>query len=144
MRNKASSISLSDTTYRSIWIWAFLLLTVLITQVGCEGAAGPDGDNAFLSDTLAPVVEWIEPLAGAEVDSLVTLSIIATDDQAVNRVMFYVAGWEFKAELIDSMSGSYQSTWNSSNYPNGPYPLTAQVWDDARNHSTTPVIVVWR
>lgn len=120
------------------------LFATLSTQVGCEGPAGTDGDNAFLSDTLAPLIAWIEPLAGIQVDSLVTLSLIATDDQEVSRVIFYVAGWEFRGVLVDSTTGLYRTTWNSTHYPGGPYPLMAHAWDDARNLATSPVFVVWK
>jgi hypothetical protein len=120
---------------------AFSFCTILF---GCTGVAGPDGDDAVISDTLSPVIKWLLPEAGSEVDSIEIISVSATDDQIIRRVVIYIAGWEASAELIDSTLGLYRYNWNSSDFPVGPYPLMAKAWDESSNQSSTPVVLVWK
>ncbi len=137
----------SKNIYRSgfrIAIIHYLTMTVVtLLLFGCTGATGPDGDNAVIADTLAPVIEWLLPESGSDVDSIETLSVYARDDQGIRRVVFYIAGWEAEGQLVDSAMALYSYNWDSSDYPIGPYPLVAKAWDVSSNLSTTPVIFVW-
>lgn len=110
--------------------------------IGCMGQTGPDGEDAFLADSLAPQIRWLTPPPGSVIDSTVTVSAEATDDQGIWRLVFYIAGFEFQGSLIDSASGVYHYTWHAELFPDGPYPMMARAWDDARNMATTPVIQV--
>lgn len=112
---------------------------------GCQGPAGPDGDNATLADSLPPVVQWLEPTAWAVVDSLVELRAKVTDDQGIWRVRFFVAGLEYPGELkdgADSTAHIYSYKWHATYFPAGDYPLSARAYDHARNQTTTPEIMV--
>lgn len=110
--------------------------------ISCAGPTGSAGDDARLLDSLPPVIEWITPAAGDTVDTLVTLSVRATDDRGVYRVAFYIAGFEFDPQLADSAGGIYRYEWNARRYPEGPYPLTAMVWDLSRQIGSTPTLLV--
>lgn len=109
----------------------------------CRGPAGSDGSDAVLTDSLPPRIEWLAPPAGAVVDSAVVLQARAADDQGIYRVSFYIAGFEFPAELTDSAQGVYSYRWQARRYPAGPYPLLGRVWDDARQIGSTHVRVVY-
>ncbi|MDP8240297.1 MAG: Ig-like domain-containing protein [Candidatus Hatepunaea meridiana] len=120
------------------------LVSIIISLwiIGCEGPTGAPGDNAELADSLAPQIEWISPEPGLVIDSAVTLSVRASDDDAVRQMSFYIAGLEFSGILIDSAQGIYEFEWLAKNWEEGPYTLMARVWDRARNCATTPVIFV--
>ena len=110
--------------------------------VGCQGPAGPDGDDAFLSDSLAPVIEWLSPQPGVVIDSGATLTAHVTDDRVVWQMLFYIGGLKYDGVLTDSSAGIYSYRWNATRWPEGPYPLMARARDGDRNTSTTPVIIV--
>ena len=110
--------------------------------VGCNGPVGPDGDDAFLIDSLSPVIEWISPAQGLITSDTVTLTARATDDHGIWRMVFYIAGFEEVGELVDSAAGIYEYTWIVNTYPDAPYPLMARAWDTSRNMATTPVVLV--
>ena len=105
---------------------------------------GPDGDDAVLADSTAPLIEWIAPEAGTEVDGVVILTAYADDDQGIWKMSFYIAGFEVEGVLTDSTGGIYTYSWNTESYREGPYPLMARAKDAARNQSTTPVVIVWK
>ena len=113
-----------------------------ICYLGCQGPAGPDGDDAVLIDSLAPVLTWLTPEPGLAIDSAATLSAKVTDDRDVSQMVFFIAGFEFTGTLTDTSSGIYIYEWSARLWPEGPYPLMARAWDDARNSAATPVVIV--
>ena len=115
---------------------------IIVCLAGCVGPSGPDGDNAFLQDSMAPTIDWISPEPDSIIDSSVTLSASVFDDQYVKRMSFYIAGFEFAGSLVDSVEGIYIYEWQALLWPEGPYPLMARAWDDAKNVATTPMILV--
>jgi len=118
--------------------------SLCVWMMSCEGPAGPDGDNAILTDSLAPVIEWLSPEPGSVSADTVILSAKVTDDQGVNMMMFYISGFEFGDTLVDvdSIEGIYTYEWLTQTWPEGPYPLMARALDNARNCATTPIILV--
>lgn len=126
------------------WI-IFTFATVLLINlfgVGCNGPAGPDGDDSFLIDSLAPLIEWISPDQGLVTSDTVIISARATDDKEIWRMVFYIAGFEEVGVLVDSATGIYEHRWAVNTFPDGPYPLMARAWDASRNMATTPVVMV--
>ena len=128
---------------RESFIVAMLAIVALWFFSACQGPAGPDGTDSHISDSLPPQIEWMSPAPGSEIDSLVLLQVRAVDNSGVYRVVFYIAGFEFAAELTDSTSGIYSLNWNAANYPEGPYPLMSRAWDESRQTGTTPVRVIY-
>jgi len=128
---------------RYITIVAPTVISIIIACLaGCKGPSGPDGENAFLTDSLAPTIEWISPEPDGMVDSSVTLSAKVFDDQGVKRMSFFIANIEFAGSLVDTVEGIYTYEWLSLHWPEGPYPLMARALDDARNVAITPIIFV--
>jgi len=123
----------------------FIVITAIslcLIGISCKGPSGPDGDDAFLIDSLPPQVEWLEPEPGVVSEDMLILSAKAKDERGVWRMVFYVGGFEQKGTLIDTTAGIYQYQWLAKLYPEGPYPLMARAWDAARNMATTPVVLV--
>ena len=128
------------------WIYPDSVVAIFaifaFTQLGCQGPAGPDGDDAVLADSLAPVLTWLTPEPGLVIDNGTTLSAQVSDDQGISQMVFYIAGFEFPGILTDTLTGIYSYEWSARLWPEGPYPLMARAWDSARNSATAPVVIV--
>ncbi len=120
----------------------FTSTIALMIHSGCQGPTGPDGDDSFLQDSLAPEIEWLAPQSGEIEADTILLSAKATDDVEIWKMVFFIAGAERQGTLVDTSAGEYQFEWLAYLYPEGPYPLMARAWDKSRNMSTTPVILV--
>ena len=120
-----------------------LTITLSFTLLlGCEGPSGLEGSDAVITDSLPPVIEWIEPESGTFIDSTVHLKARVTDDQGVLRVSFFVARYEFSGELEDTLNSQYSFTLDLSNWLGGPYPVSARAWDVHRNTTASPDIMI--
>lgn len=135
---------LKSMKYITIFLYRISLSAIIIgvALVGCTGPAGPDGDDASVADSLAPRIEWLSPETGAIIDSAVVLTAIATDDKELWKMIFYIAGFDFNGELIDSVNGVFEYRWDTVHWPEGPYPLMARAWDTARNHTSTQTVLI--
>jgi len=122
---------------------SIVLSVLLMLSIGCQGPAGPDGDEAILDDPVSPVILWLAPAAGDTINGVDTLRVIASDNLKVLRLTFFIAGFEYAGSLIDSSAGMYELIWETDHWPSGPYPLMVRVWDEARNDAETPVVIVY-
>jgi len=131
---------------------AALLSVAMVWWSGCQGPAGSDGHDAALPDSLSPVIEWLSPTPGTVVDTAVTLLVRAYDrvgreggvvaDTAAWRTSFYLAGMEYSGEPVDTGAFLFRYHWAAEHYPEAPYPVSARVWDYARNSAGTPTIIL--
>ncbi|MFN3821487.1 MAG: hypothetical protein ACK4OO_04065 [bacterium] len=140
-------ISRSHNAVRVFFLIFGTALAFIIGGVwGCKGKTGPAGADAFLSDTLPPWVEWISPLAGGEVDSLLFLIVKAGDDQGIREVIFSIGGWEVTPDSSRPSTPppliEFFYTWKCSSFPEGDYPIVAIVWDLSYHFSRTPTLWV--
>jgi hypothetical protein len=126
-----------------------IIIVAAYIFISCQGPTGVDGDDAFIADTLSPVIEWQFPNNGDSLfttiepqDTSIVLSAIATDDNVIRQMVFYCGGYEQKGILVDSATGTYNFDWHYGLYPIGPYPLMARCWDEAGNMSTSRIIQV--
>jgi hypothetical protein len=94
--------------------------------------------DASTADTTAPSVAVLSPTDGASVAGTQTLSVDATDDQAVVGVQFKVDGGNVGSELT---SPPYTTQWNTMLVANGAHIVTAVARDFAGNVTTAPVTV---
>ena len=121
---------------------AVILIFFILFASSCYGPTGPDGQDAILSDSLAPVIEWIYPSPGQfNVDTLV-LRARVIDDQQIWKVIFYTGGFDHQTVILDSTEGIYEYAWPLYLYPTGPYPIMARAWDISRNVAVTPVFII--
>ncbi len=119
-----------------------MLIALAMTFMGCNGATGPDGDDAMVLDSIPPFIEWIIPTQDTTLTGSFDLLVKAGDDKGIWRLVFYVGGHDFESVLIDSTNGIYGFNWEVSLFPTAPYPVLARVWDDYRNRSSTQTILV--
>jgi len=129
-------------SFKQIAIAILLSAILLILGTACQGPAGPDGKDSRLTDSLPPQIEWISPEPGVEVDSSLLIQVHAFDNIGVYRVSIYIAGFEYAGNLVDTAAGVFSILWESGNFPEGPYPLMARVWDESRQTGTTPVRII--
>ena len=89
--------------------------------------------NTSFIEMTVPTVSLSEPLEGALVREAVTLSALASDDVAIDRVEFFANG-----SLIGTdYTAPYNIIWDSSGIADGPVTLTARAVDVATNATTS-------
>lgn len=82
------------------------------------------------SDITPPTVSITAPAQGATVRGAVTISAIATDDTAVNRVEFFVGNAVVGADTTGT-SNSYSISWDSASVADGNVSITARAYDSS-------------
>ncbi|UFS69120.1 Ig-like domain-containing protein [Geomonas sp. RF6] len=96
---------------------------------GNVSAAGSATVTITLPDTTAPAVSLTLSNSGSTVSGTVNVSLAATDDTAVARLVLYVNG---KMQGSSNMS-SFNMEWNSTSVADGSYTFTAKAFDAAGN-----------
>ncbi|MCU1677292.1 MAG: polysaccharide deacetylase [Frankiales bacterium] len=98
-----------------------------------------DGQNNTVSnsvplDTQNPTVTVTAPANGGTVHgTTATLAATASDDDAVNQVLFYVNGIEVGATNV----APYEIPWDSTTVPDGPITVTSKAIDLSGNVGTS-------
>jgi hypothetical protein len=90
------------------------------------------------NDLIPPTVIVTGPSSGAVVSGTVTLSADATDNRAVDRVLFYVGT---RYITYDSRA-PYSVNFNSLNLPNGTYSVTAKAYDTTGNFTVSQGVTI--
>lgn len=90
------------------------------------------------ADTTPPQVTITSPTPGATLSGGVKLTVAATDDVGVDRVVYYLEEGGFAAET----RAPFETTWITSFEPDGPYTLTAVAFDAAGNRSAPSSVQV--
>ncbi len=90
------------------------------------------------SEINAPTVDFISPIAGAILSGTVTLTATSSDDTAVVGVFFAVNG---SPVGVEDLTAPYQTTLNTTTYPNGTYILKATTRDPYGNNSNKTISV---
>jgi hypothetical protein len=122
-----------DAVYRRLkWmVPLFLLLVTGLVVMGCE-------DNTVEGDREPPTVQVTSPAANAEVTGEVTISVSASDNEAVTRVDFYVDG-----DVLESKSQApWIHSWDSGEAPEGETVIYARAYDAEENEGASDPIVV--
>ena len=103
-------------------------------------SAGNSGSAAILVtlDNTPPDVALTSPAPGAFVRGTVLLDAIASDNNGMKRVEFYVDG-----TLVDSdINSNYQGAWYTTGVANGAHTLMAKAIDGAGNERTSAEVTV--
>jgi hypothetical protein len=85
------------------------------------------------NDAAPPVVTVTSPSDGSTVSGAVALAATATDDTAVQSVVFKVDG----ATVGTDTTAPYSATWASGSVANGSHTITAIATDTASNQTTS-------
>lgn len=104
--------------------------------VGPTGPTGPTGPVP--ADVTPPVVSLTQPVQGAVLVGVVTLSADATDNSGFVTVSFLIDG-----VLLGPASATapYTRAWNTTAFADGSHTVTAVARDAAGNQSTSSVTV---
>lgn len=104
--------------------------------------AGNNRDSSitvtFANDLQTPQVSLTKPAAGALVRASVTVEALASDDQGVSRVDFFLDG----ALLATDTTSPYRLTWNTTASVDGPHTLTAKAFDATGKVGVSPAVGV--
>jgi len=90
------------------------------------------------SDSTAPSVAISAPSGSTAVSGTVAVSATASDNVAVTKVEFYVNG----ALQTADTAAPYSFSWNTDNFSNGAYTLTAKAYDAAGNVGQSSAVSV--
>jgi aqualysin 1 len=90
------------------------------------------------NDVTPPTVSVTSPSSGAVVSGTVTLTASATDNRAVDRVLFYVGS----RYITYDTKAPYSVNFNSLNLANGSYVVTAKAYDTAGNVSVSQGVTI--
>jgi len=90
------------------------------------------------ADTTPPVVSITSPSGGATVSAIVGVKVTATDNVAVAKVDFKVAGVIQQTETVTP----YIFSWDTTSHANGSVSLTATATDTAGNATTSAGVSV--
>lgn len=113
------------------------LQTVTVNVKDGAGNVG-SADAPITLDTTLPTVSITSPANSAQVGGTVTIQTNATDNIAMQKVMFYHG-----STLIGTTSNSpWQIDWDTTAVANGTYALTATAYDQANNQRTATAINV--
>lgn len=85
------------------------------------------------SETIPPVVEFTNPLAGQTVSGTVNITASSSDNVAVTYVFYAVDGIPITGQLHDA---PYTYAWNSASVADGTHTLKATTHDPSGNNST--------
>jgi len=98
--------------------------------------------NVETSDTTAPEVTILSPVADATVSDLVAVTVEASDDFGVVRVELFVDGQPIAQSNTPSSGNRYDFSWGSTQVDDGRHRLSAVAVDAAGNRGTAGDIVV--
>ena len=82
-----------------------------------------------VADTTAPVVAITSPLDGSTVSRNASITVSATDNVGVTRVVIYLDN----VQLCSDTSAPYSCSWNTRKASAGTHTITATAWDAAGN-----------
>jgi thermitase len=88
-------------------------------------------------DTTPPSVQFASPAAGATVSDTVLVSVNATDNMGVASVAISLNG----VTVANLTKTPYTWSWNTTNYANGAYNLTAIATDNSGNQAAQTITV---
>ena len=90
-------------------------------------------------DLTAPYVSIISPEDGATISDSTTVNVSATDDVGVERLEIYVNG----VLIATDTTAPYGFYWDTTNYSEGYYELSALAYDYSQNEGQSNVITVY-
>lgn len=107
-------------------------LAALVMLVGCPG-----------SDTEAPTVEIKSP-SGTVNRGDIVIKAVATDNKAVTKVEFHVAGALKGTDNVGGAGDTFRYTWSdtAAQVPGQSYALSAKAYDAAENSATSATVTI--
>ncbi|HNC75663.1 MAG TPA: Ig-like domain-containing protein, partial [Elusimicrobiota bacterium] len=100
----------------------------------------PSASIVLQLDDTPPAVSITQPAEGATVMYTAALSAAATDNQSVDRVLFYADG--VAIATATSETSAFTAGWDTSSAANGSHVLTARAYDNAGNTALSSAVTV--
>ncbi len=120
-----------------------ILSAVVIDSVGNETPLNPVSvfvDNQNPVDVVAPSVLIMHPASGQTISGIINIEIVATDNDSVSHVVFYIDG---NQEFVDySLPFNYQ--WDTQDFEEDlEHTIAAVAHDTSGNYALTQPITVY-
>ena len=120
-----------------------ILSAVVIDSVGNETPLNPVSvfvDNQNPVDVVAPSVLIMHPASGQTISGIINIEIVATDNDSVSHVVFYIDG---NQEFVDySLPFNYQ--WETQDFEEDwEHTIAAVAYDTSGNYTLTQPITVY-
>lgn len=98
--------------------------------------------GAGLGDTVKPTVTILAPSASAPVSGTVIVQVLATDDVGVTGVTLWSGAQKLPGSLTKTSGDVWEGRFDSTQFPDGTYPLEAHAIDAAPNEGISPTVNV--
>ncbi|GBE30751.1 MAG TPA: hypothetical protein ENH10_01330 [Bacteroidetes bacterium] len=130
-----------------------LILATFLLLAGCDGAAGPDGEDSPDQDITAPQLEIVRPLPGELIaGSKMMLEAVVSprapeDENAIERVRFYVNGTTQMGEdsaIVTQSPFIYEWDFEVAGTAYGQVTITAEAVDMLGNSSLSALRLITR
>lgn len=108
---------------------AGILLSAFFMNAVSVSAAKPDASAGGSRDAVAPIVSIMSPTDGQAVAGQVTVSVQASDNVGVSKVVFLIDGVTVSTDTISP----YAYAWNTLTFADATHGLTAKAYDKAGN-----------
>lgn len=130
----------TDTTapYSTTWSTTGVVngahtLTAVATAGDSQSTTSAPVNVTVTNDSAPPAVAVTNPVDGATVSGSITLAATATDDVAVQSVVFKVDGTTVGTDT----TAPYSTAWASGSVANGTHTITAIATDTSTNQTTS-------
>lgn len=125
------------------WIWNTNLYddksnhSIMAKAYDTTGNVASDNDTVVLvdqdnADTTDPIVNIFDPSNDDTVDGTITIKASAIDNDAIQKVEFYIDD----NYVGEDLSAPYEYDWNTTAYSDGSHDLMAKAYDDSANSAT--------
>ncbi len=109
-------------------VFNFLILILLFLFYGCAP-----------KDTQPPTVSILSPADGETVSKTITITVEAIDDKGISKVELYIDS----KKIIEKTKAPYTYTWDTTQYDEGLYLISAKAIDLAGNSSISKIIRIF-
>lgn len=127
-----------DTTTVANGVYALTAVAFDAANNQTTSAAVSVTVNNVVPDVTAPSVVITVPISGATLGGQVAVSVLATDDVGVSRVVYLLDG----VQIGQSFASPFGFIFDTTVFPNGSHTLVAQAYDAAGNMASSQGVVV--
>lgn len=106
-------------------------------DIGAYEAAAAPAPTPTPIDTTPPVVGFGSPPNGSHVSGIVSITVNATDDRGVAKVVLFLNG----KQLASTTNATLSVIWNTAK-ATGRHTLTATAYDTSNNQASTSIKVI--
>ncbi|MCF7809972.1 hypothetical protein K9N50_03180 [bacterium] len=101
-----------------------------------------NNDEPPPEDRTPPVVNWVSPEPGTEVDGIIDLQFDALDNTSIDYIKVYIngalpAGYTLAGQDNEAR---YSVSWHTEDYADGDYDIEVRAFDTAGNVGSVPAV----